>query len=111
MRTAQTAGREPAREFDWQAIEESDSFRELRASRRRFTVPAVGFFVGYFLAALLLIAYAGDTLGKPAVGSVTWALLLGLSMVLVTFVMAALYARKSREWVTLADRVVAEAHR
>ena len=109
MSTARAARREPAREYDWQAIEQSPSFRELRTSRRRFTVPAVAFFAGYFLAALLLIAYAGDTLSKPALGSVTWALLLGLSMVVVTFVMAALYARKSREWVTLADRVVAEA--
>jgi uncharacterized membrane protein (DUF485 family) len=42
-------------------------------------------------------------------GSVTLALVLGMSLVLLAFVMAFLHARKANEWDRLAQRVVDRA--
>jgi uncharacterized membrane protein (DUF485 family) len=90
---------------DWDAIADSREFQELLRSRRRFLVPAVAFFCGYFLAFLALLAWAPDSMADRAVGSITWALVWGASLVVMTFVMAWLYSRKSAEWGQLAQRV------
>jgi uncharacterized membrane protein (DUF485 family) len=92
---------------DWDAIAESPQFQELLRSRRRFLVPSVAFFCAYFLAFLSLLAWAPDTMAKQVIGSITLALVLGASVVVLTFVMAWLYTRKSAEWSELSRRVVA----
>jgi uncharacterized membrane protein (DUF485 family) len=98
-------------EPDWDAIAESPEFRELERSRRRFLVPATTFFCTYFVVFLCLLAYAPDTMAKHAIGSVTVALLAGVSVVLVGFVMAWLYTRRSAGWAELSERVAASARR
>ncbi len=42
-----------------------------------------------------LYGFAPDAMGKPAIGSVTWALVLGFLLILTGFVMAWAFARKS----------------
>jgi uncharacterized membrane protein (DUF485 family) len=94
-----------ARRPDWTAIAASREFQELLRSRRRFLVPAVAFFCGYFLAFLSLLAWAPDSMAEHAVGSISWALVWGASLVFMAFVMAWLYSRKSAEWTRMAQRV------
>jgi uncharacterized membrane protein (DUF485 family) len=90
---------------DWDAIAQSREFQELLRSRKRFLVPAVAFFCGYFLAFLALLAWAPESMAEHAVGSISWALVWGASVVFVGFVMAWLYSRKSAEWAELSQRV------
>ena len=98
-------------EPDWDAIAESPEFRELERSRRHFLVPATAFFSAYFLVFLCLLAFAPDAMAKHAIGSISYALLAGVSVVLVGFVMAWLYTRKSAGWAELSERVAATARR
>ncbi|MEA2442839.1 MAG: hypothetical protein QOJ12_131 [Thermoleophilales bacterium] len=103
---------DPARlgnEPDWDGIAESPEFQALLASRRRFLVPSVAFFCAYFVAFLALLAWAPDAMAKHVLGSVSVALLLGASVVFLTFVMAWLYTRKSAQWSDLSRRVTAAA--
>jgi uncharacterized membrane protein (DUF485 family) len=96
-------------EPDWTGIARSPEFRELVRSRRRFLVPAVAFFSAYFVAFLCLLAWAPDTMAEHVAGSVSLALVLGTSVILVGFVMAWLYSRKSAEWSELSKRVTVAA--
>jgi uncharacterized membrane protein (DUF485 family) len=96
-------------EPDWGAIARSPEFRELIANRRRFLVAATTFYCAYLLAFLCLLAFAPDAMNKTPVGSVTWALLLGMSLVVLAIGMAVLHARRAPAWDALAERVVAAA--
>jgi uncharacterized membrane protein (DUF485 family) len=94
-------------EPDWSALARSPQFRELMASRRRFLVAGTTFYCAYFLAFLCLLGFAPDTMSDRVVGSVTLALVLGMSLILLAFVMAFLHARKADEWDRMAQGVVA----
>jgi uncharacterized membrane protein (DUF485 family) len=96
-------------EPDWGAIAASPEFQELLASRRRFLIPGVTFFCLYFLAFLSLLGWAPDTMAEHVLGTISLALVLGASVVFLTFVMAWLYTRKSAEWSELSRRVTAAA--
>lgn len=84
--------------IDYAKIVATSEFKELHESRRRFV--RGGTFVA--TAALLIVfglyGFAPDAMGKPAIGSVTWALVLGFGLVLLSFVMAIAFARASRKW-------------
>jgi uncharacterized membrane protein (DUF485 family) len=96
-------------EPDWTALARSPEFRDLIASRRRFLVAGTASYTAYFVAFLCLLGFAPDTMSEPVFGSVTLALVLGMSLVLLAFVMAFLHARKAGEWDRLAQRVVDRA--
>jgi uncharacterized membrane protein (DUF485 family) len=72
-------------------------------------VHAACFYCGYFLAFLCLLGFAPEVMSERVVGSVTLALLLGMSLIVLAFVMAYLPARKADEWDRMARRVVAAA--
>ena len=96
-------------EPDWTALARTRAFRELMASRRRFLVSATVFYCSYFVAFLCLLGFAPDTMSESVFGSVSLALVLGMSLIVLAFVMAYLHARKSEEWERMAQRVVAAA--
>jgi uncharacterized membrane protein (DUF485 family) len=96
-------------EPDWAALARSPQFRELMASRRRFLVAGTAFYSLYFLAYLCLLGFAPDTMSENLFGSVSLALAGGMSLVVLAIGMAFLHARRSSEWDTLAERVLADA--
>jgi len=75
----------PERASDWESIERSPAFRRLTQGRKGLVVPATAFFAAVFLGAMCLFAFAPDAMGEPAIGSITWALVVGTVMVLITF--------------------------
>ena len=96
-------------EPDWAAIERSPSFRELMSNRRRFLVAGTCFYCAYFLAFLGLLAWAPDTMSKDVFGSVSLALVAGMSLIVLAFVMAFLHTRRANTWDRMAQRVVEDA--
>jgi uncharacterized membrane protein (DUF485 family) len=96
-------------EPDWAAIERSPSFRELVSSRRRFLTAGTCFYCAYFLAFLGLLAWAPDTMAKNVFGSVSLALVAGMSLIVLAFVMAFLHARRASVWDRMAQRAVEAA--
>jgi uncharacterized membrane protein (DUF485 family) len=109
---AEPTGRAPEEgAIDVARLAATPEFKALHASRRRFTVTGTLIVTAALLIVFGLYGFAPDAMGEAAVGSLTWALLLGLALVALTFVMAYAYVRKSRQWESLAERVIAQAER
>lgn len=83
---------------DWAAIEQRSDFKDLLAAKKRFIVPATVFFLVYYMALPVLVGYFPELMKRPVLGVVNAAYLFALSQFAMTFVMAAVYVRKSREW-------------
>jgi uncharacterized membrane protein (DUF485 family) len=97
------------RAVDWRGIAETPEFMELHRSRRRFTLVGMAIETGALLVVMALYGAAPDTMGKPAIGSITWALLSGAALVVLTFVMAIAYERRARGWEERAAHVLEHA--
>ena len=83
---------------DWTTIAQRSDFKALLAAKKRFIVPATVFFLVYYMSLPILVGYFPDLMKRPVWGPVNVAYLFALSQFAMTFVMAALYVRKSREW-------------
>jgi uncharacterized membrane protein (DUF485 family) len=91
---------------DWEGLERSPEFQELVTERRRFVVPALAVFVAWFGGFLVLTAYARDFMSRTPIGSISWAYILALSLIVMTWLIAWLYLRWcDRHLAPLADRV------
>ena len=97
---------EPARaaaeEHDWKRIAGTPAFRALHSSRRRFTLIGMAIETAALIVAMGLFGFAPDAMGEPAIGSITWALVVGTALVVLTFVMALAYSHKARQWEGMA---------
>jgi uncharacterized membrane protein (DUF485 family) len=89
----------------WEAIARDPRFRALVASRRRFVVRATVFYSLYFVAFLALLGFAPDFMAKEVIGSISLALLGGLSICALTVAMGWVYLRRSAEWDRLAEEL------
>ncbi len=83
---------------DWAAIQRHPGFKALLAAKRRFIVPATVFFLVYYMALPVVVGYFPDSMKKPVLGPVNGAYLFALSQFAMTFILAAIYVHKSREW-------------
>jgi uncharacterized membrane protein (DUF485 family) len=97
--------------IDWRHLASTPEFAALHSSRRRFTLAGMAIETGALLLVMGLYGFAPDAMGKPAIGSITWALVSGAGLVLLTFVMAWAYARKAREWEEMSARALEHAER
>jgi uncharacterized membrane protein (DUF485 family) len=94
-----TAGRFRRKEteaaIDWRAIEESPEFRELVAKRRSFVLPGTIFFLAWYMAFILLVAYAEDFMSERVYQGLTVGYCLALTQFVMVLVLGLLYLRKS----------------
>lgn len=92
---------------NWTAIEQRTDFKALLAAKKRFIIPATVFFLVYYMALPVLIGYFPALMKKPVWGAVNVAYLFALSQFAMTFILAALYVRKSREWDRMEHELLA----
>ena len=97
-------------EPNWEALARDPQFRELVANRRRFVATVSGFYSPDFLVFLALLGYAKDFMANEVLG-ISLALWGGLSICVLTVILAFMYARRAPEWERMAQRVVEEANR
>jgi len=90
---------------DWNRVAAEDDFKRLLASKRRFIVPAVVFFVVYYFALPVLVGYAPRLMDTRVLG-VNLAYLFALSQFFMAWVVAALYVRAAVGWDELARRII-----
>lgn len=106
----EAAAREPGREtHDWAHLAATPEFQRLHQSRRRFTLTGMAIQTGALILVMGLYGWAPDAMGKPAIGSITWALLSGAGLVFLTFALAWAYARKARQWEEMAAAALEHA--
>lgn len=84
------------KDVDFEAIQRSPEFTEVRRRLLRFTFPASVFFLCWYLAYVLLAAYAHDFMSQQVFGRVTIGLLLGLSQFVTTVVIMIAYVTFAR---------------
>jgi uncharacterized membrane protein (DUF485 family) len=89
----------------WEAVARDPRFVALVGERRRFVVRATAFYCVYLLAYLALLGFAKDFMAKEVVGSISLAVLGGLSICVLAVVMAAIYVRRSERWDRMAEEV------
>jgi uncharacterized membrane protein (DUF485 family) len=79
---------------DWRSVERSPEFRELVRRRKAFLVPITVFWAAFFLAYLLLAAFAPALMGERVLG-VSLGFLLSVAQVLMTWLVTFLYLRRA----------------
>lgn len=77
----------------FQAIQASPEFQELRSRLRRFVFPMTAFFLVWYFAYVLLGAFAHDFMAIKVWGNINVGLLIGLGQFVTTFVITGVYVR------------------
>jgi uncharacterized membrane protein (DUF485 family) len=114
-RTATATAGEAAQErpaerpHDWEGLARTPEFLRLHSSRRRFTLTGMAIQTAALIVVMGLYGWAPDVMGEPAIGSITWALLSGAGLIVLTFVMAIAYSRKAKQWEQMAAAALEHA--
>ncbi|WP_217141971.1 DUF485 domain-containing protein [Streptomyces sp. AC627_RSS907] len=77
-------------------VQRSAAFREVRSRYRRFVVPAVAAFFGWYVAYVVTATTAPALMARPVAGAVNVAMLAGLGQFATTFLLTWAYARHAR---------------
>ncbi|WP_280269263.1 DUF485 domain-containing protein [Nocardia wallacei] len=91
--TAAAAPRRTPTPAEFQAVQDSPEFKELRNRLRRFVFPMTVLFLLWYLVYVLLGAYAHDFMATEVFGDINTGLLLGLAQFVSTFAITGLYVR------------------
>jgi uncharacterized membrane protein (DUF485 family) len=76
---------------DWEVVQASPEFQDLRHRLRSFVFPVAGLFLGWYALYVLLATYATDFMSIKLVGNVNVALVIGLLQFVSTFAITAWY--------------------
>ena len=77
----------------FQEIQNSPEFQELRSRLRRFVFPMSAVFLLWYFAYVLLGAFAHDFMAIKVWGDINVGLLIGLGQFVSTFIITAIYVR------------------
>lgn len=95
-------------ESEWQRLENDPDFQRLRASKTRFVLPALIFFIVYYFSLPILVGYAPDLMSQKVIGEINVAYLFALSQFAMTWTITYLYVRAARSWDKQAKHIVDE---
>lgn len=76
---------------DFQLVQASPEFRQLRKHHRSFVLPVAGAFLLWYFLYVLLADYAHDFMSIKVAGNITLGLILGLLQFVTTFGITAWY--------------------
>ena len=94
---------------DWEAVQSSPEFQDLRHRLRRFVFPVTGLFLAWYLLYVLLAMYAPGFMDAKIGGNITVALVFGLLQFVSTFAITWWYVRfADRRLDPLAEQLRAE---
>ena len=91
---------------DWERIAATDDFKTLIATKRKFILPAVIFFIVYYFALPVLVGYAPKLMETRVFGVVNLAYLFALSQFFMAWILAAIYVKKAGAFDTLAQKII-----
>ncbi len=92
--------------IDWAEIEARPAFRHLIAEKAKFIVPAIIFFLVYYLALPVLVGYCPELMKTKVLGQVNIAYLFALSQFFMAWIMAFVYVRVATKWDKLAADII-----
>lgn len=77
---------------DYQRVQDSAEFQDLRRRFRSFVFPMTAIFLAWYLIYVLLADYAHDFMSTKVVGNINVGLLMGLGQFVSTFAITMIYA-------------------
>jgi uncharacterized membrane protein (DUF485 family) len=99
-------GTGPAEETDYQRVQRSPEFQDLRRRFRNFVFPMTALFLVWYFVYVLLANYAHDFMSTKVWGNITVGLLFGLGQFVSTFAITMIYARwANRRFDAAADEL------
>ena len=78
---------------DWDAVQASPQFQDLRRRLRNFVFPVTGLFLAWYLLYVLLASYAPAFMSVKVLGNVNIGLIFGLLQIVSTFAITTWYVR------------------
>jgi len=94
---------------EWDALANDPEFVALLRARRRFIVPSTIFFLLFYLALPVGIAFAPAFMNRPVFESLSVANLFGFTQFVMAWVLLGLYMREARTFDERARKLVARA--
>ena len=85
----------PHGDIDWEAIERSPEFQELVNTRRSFVLPAVIFYLAWYMGFILLTAYAESFMSERVYQGLTVGYCLALTQFLMVLVLGLMYLKRA----------------
>lgn len=82
-----------ATESDYQRVQRSPEFQDLRRRFRNFVFPMTALFLAWYFLYVLLANYAPEFMSQRVSGNITVGLLFGLGQFVSTFAITMAYAR------------------
>jgi uncharacterized membrane protein (DUF485 family) len=94
---------------DWERVQASPEFAQLRRRLRNFVFPVSGLFLVWYLLYVLLADYAHGFMSTKVAGNITVGLIFGLLQFVSTFAITGLYVRYANKHLDpAADKLRAE---
>jgi uncharacterized membrane protein (DUF485 family) len=78
---------------DWDTVQSSPQFQELRSRLRGFVFPVAGLFLAWYLLYVLLASYAPGFMSVKVLGNINIGLVFGLLQIVSTFAITTWYVR------------------
>ena len=91
---------------DWDKLAAKPEFQSLLARKKAFIVPALVFFMLFYLALPVLVGYWPDLMKQKVWGEVNIAYVFALSQFFMSWIMAWLYVRVASKWDQSAAEVI-----
>ena len=82
----------PPSDADWEEVQSSPEFTELRRRLRGFVFPMTAAFLSWYLLYVVMSNWATDFMSQKLFGNINVALVFGLLQFVTTFLIAWLYA-------------------
>jgi len=79
---------------DYSDVVQSDKFKALMASKKRFLWPSTVFFLVFYFSLPVLTSYT-NVLNHNAFGSITWAWVFAFAQFIMTWALCMIYSRQS----------------
>jgi uncharacterized membrane protein (DUF485 family) len=89
--------------IEYGKVAQSEKFKELIASKKRFIIPMTVFFLLFYFILPILTSYS-NVLNNSAIGPISWAWVYAFAQFVMTWALCIIYSKKSKEF----DRKIEE---
>lgn len=93
---------------EWNRVARTPAFEDLMRRKKAFLVPAVIFFLVFYMSLPVLAGFT-TLLDGPALGEMTWAYVFAFAQFPMVWILCHLYRNRANKWDGLIDRARREA--
>lgn len=103
-----TTGAATRKRKEWDRVAQTPAFEDLMRRKKAFLVPAVIFFLVFYMSLPVLAGFT-TVLDGPAIGEVTWAYVFAFAQFPMVWILCHLYRNRANKWDRLIDKARQEA--